>query len=310
MLDLWRNSEYKIICSNPEGTSLVNFHYTSCTSRCGEVTVGIYETTDNLGTSYYYRGDVENNYVSFAGYYWRIIRINGDGSIRIIYDGTSAHANGESSEDRQIGTSAFNSSSHRYSYGVGYTYSEGYQRPSLAPDTIEEQDSTIKGVLDSWYQTNIANQGLDDKVVSTAGFCNDREIETGYTWSSEPTDYAANERLNANRTPTLQCSNNNDLYTTKIGLITADEVSMAGGVSGQSNNSYYLYTGLYYWTMSPYNFYVGVSSFANVFSVGSNGSLNHWNVDGPLDFRPVLNLSADVTISGGNGTMDNPYVIA
>ncbi len=180
----------------------------------------------------------------------------------------------------------------------------------MAPDTIEEQDSTIKGVLDSWYQTNIANQGLDDKVVSTAGFCNDREIETGYTWSSEPTDYAANERLNANRTPTLQCSNNNDLYTTKIGLITADEVSMAGGVSGQSNNSYYLYTGLYYWTMSPYNFYVGVSSFANVFSVGSNGSLNHWNVDGPLDFRPVLNLSADVTISGGNGTMDNPYVIA
>ena len=307
MLDLWRNSEYKIICSNPEGTSLVNFHYTSCTSRCGEVTVGIYETTDNLGTSYYYRGDVENNYVSFAGYYWRIIRINGDGSIRIIYDGTSAHANGESSEDRQIGTSAFNSSSHRYSYGVGYTYSEGYQRPSLAPDTIEEQDSTIKGVLDSWYQTNIANQGLDDKVVSTAGFCNDREIETGYTWSSEPTDYAANERLNANRTPTLQCSNNNDLYTTKIGLITADEVAMAGGTVPSFNQSYYLYTGARngYWTMSPRSF----SDYALVFLVDSDGSLG-WNYVYRTWYgvRPVLNLSADVTITG-SGTIQDPYVV-
>ena len=74
-----------------------NFANSSCSSGCQEATVGIYEITDNLGTAYYYRGDVENNYVKFAGFYWRIIRINGDGSIRLIYDGTSAHANGESS---------------------------------------------------------------------------------------------------------------------------------------------------------------------------------------------------------------------
>ncbi len=61
---------------------------------------GIFEMEDDYGTSYYFRGAVENNYVKFAGYYWRIIRVNGDGSLRIIYDGTSAHANGESSDDR------------------------------------------------------------------------------------------------------------------------------------------------------------------------------------------------------------------
>ena len=68
----------------------------------------ICSASDAYGTSYYYRGNVTNNYVKFADKYWRIIRINGDGTVRVIYDGTSAHANGESSEDRQIGTSAFN----------------------------------------------------------------------------------------------------------------------------------------------------------------------------------------------------------
>ena len=81
---------------------------------------GIYKAEDDLGTSYYFRGAVENNYLKFAGYWWRIIRINGDGSIRVIYDGTTAHANGESSTDRQIGTSAYNSS-NTASYYVGYT---------------------------------------------------------------------------------------------------------------------------------------------------------------------------------------------
>ena len=90
---------------------------------------------DAYGTSYYYRGNVTNNYVKFADKYWRIIRINGDGTVRVIYDGTSAHTNGESSTDRQIGESAFNhywkknniqEATNSYVYndnaGVGYMY--------------------------------------------------------------------------------------------------------------------------------------------------------------------------------------------
>ena len=76
---------------------------------------------DAYGDSYYYRGNVTNNYVKFADKYWRIVRINGDGTVRVIYDGTSAHANGEESEDRQIGMSAFNSSYMDNAY-VGYMY--------------------------------------------------------------------------------------------------------------------------------------------------------------------------------------------
>ncbi len=280
-----------------EGTP--NFSQTATTDE------GVYATTDNLGTSYYFRGAVENNYVQFAGYYWRIIRINGDGSIRIIYDGTSAHANGESSSDRQISTSAYNSS-YNQSYYVGYTWTSA-QRPS-SPNSGTA--STIKGVLDSWYTTNITNQGLDDKVVSSPGFCNDREMRTGYSWSATPSStiyYKAYERLRTNKTPTLECSNTNDIYTTKVGLITADEVAMAGGVYNTNNTSYYLYTGQNYWTMSPRDF---GNWNAFVFIVHSSGYLSGNTVYNSNGVRPVLNLSADVTISSGDGTMNSPYIVS
>ena len=284
-----------------------NFASTSCTSGCGEATVGIYETTDNLGTSYYYRGDVENNYVKFAGYYWRIIRINGDGSIRIIYDGTSAHANGELSDDRQTGTSAYSASpNYNQSYYVGYMYQTGAQRPSSQNGGTT---STIKGVLDSRYSTNIAGKGYDDKVVSSPGFCNDRNTASGDNWVSSGTTfyYAPYERIYTIRQPSLQCSNDNDIYTTKVGLITADEVMYAGGTTS-SNSSYYLYTGQIYWTMSPYYFNAAYSS-ASVFRVNSSGVLSSSNVHSTRGVRPVINIASNVRITG-SGTISDPYVVS
>ena len=282
-----------------EGKGAPNFANIATTDE------GMYAAEDDLGTSYYFRGAVPDNYVQFAGYYWRIIRINGDDSIRIIYDGTTAHANGESSSDRQTGTSSYNNLVN-YSYYVGYTYQENAQRPSTQN---EGTASTIKGVLDSWYSTNIAGKGLDDKVVSSPGFCNDRNTANGDSWVSSGTifDYAAYERLNANKTPTLECNNNIDWYITKIGLISIDEVAMAGGVYGTNNASYYLYTGQFYWTISPCYFSGGT---AYVFSVNSAGTFNGHFVNDTIAVRPVLNLSADVTVSSGDGTMNNPYVVS
>ena len=83
---------------------------------------GIFEMEDDYGTSYYYRGSIENNYIQFAGFYWRIIRINGDGSLRIIYDGTQAHANGANSSNRFINTNTnYNTNSNDNKY-VGWMY--------------------------------------------------------------------------------------------------------------------------------------------------------------------------------------------
>ena len=109
----------------------------------GEDTYGyLCKAKDAYGDSYYYRGNVTNNYVKFAGFYWRIVRINGDGTVRVIYDGTSAHANGESSSDRQIGTSAFNSSYNDNAY-VGYMYgnSDIVEPSEYSSEFLEKKDT-------------------------------------------------------------------------------------------------------------------------------------------------------------------------
>ena len=306
-----------------------DFSKTSCTSKtyngtartCGEETVGIYEETTSKGKTYYYRGDVENNYLVFADKYWRIIRINEDGTVRIIYSGEKSKvdaagketvlANGYndgSTQYTQIQDSAFNVyPNYDRSEYVGYTYTEGLQRPS---NTSSGTASTIKGILDSWYSNNL--QSYDNKIASggSAGFCNDREMASGYTWSSEPSssiDYAAYERR-SNGTPSYECSNINDLYTTKIGLITADEVAYAGAAGTTSNYGYYLYTGNNYWTMSPYNI-SATNGLAWMFRVNSNGYLGAWGVGYADGVRPVINLKADVTISG-SGTASDPYTIS
>ncbi len=83
--------------------------------------VGMYANSDDDGMTYYYRGSTSSNYVKFAGFYWRVIRVNGDGTVRLIYDGKNPHINGESSSDRQIGTSKFNNFNNDNTY-IGYMH--------------------------------------------------------------------------------------------------------------------------------------------------------------------------------------------
>ena len=266
-------------------TNTPSFSNTSCSSGCGEKTVGIYKTEDDLGTSYYFRGDVENNYVLFANKYWRIIRINGDGIIRMIYDGTSAHDNGESSTDRQTGTSAFNSSYNDNAY-VGYMYGT-VGASDYATTHANTNDSTIKTALDTWYTNNIKNTTNEQYVVD-AIYCNDRELQSGTGAGTTQSYYKAYNRNSTNKTPTLKCNQVNDRFTKEttvsgvtgngaltypIGLITADEVAYAGGLyyqsDGSANNSkYYLYTNNTFWTMSPSHYSGSRASEFRVYSTG------------------------------------------
>lgn len=301
-----------------------DFSKSSCTNGsndggdCGEETVGIYEETTSRGTTYYWRGDVDNNYLIFANKYWRIIRINADETIRIIYSGEKSEVDAAGKERvlangyydgitdyKQIQESAFNSL-RTASYYVGYTYQTNAQRPS---SQNEGTASTIKEILDTWYSNNLAS--YDNKIASggSAGFCNDRNsyLNTSGTtasWvaSGSTIYYAPFVRVYTTHQPTLECGNNSDLYTTKIGLITADEVMYAG--QGNSNLGYYLYTGSSYWTMSPYYYNV----YARVFYVHRYGYLMDTTVDTVYGVRPVINLSSDVTITG-TGTIDDPYQV-
>ena len=271
---------------------------------------------DDDGEVYYFAGAPTDNYVKFAGYYWRIIRINGDGSIRIIYDGTSAHGNGESSTDRQIGTSAFNLENYNRSEYVGYMYTEGEQHGNTT-------DSTIKGVLDDWYNNNLKSYA--DKISTEAGFCGDREPSTDESTSNGQggtgttvTYYGGYIRLITNKKPNLKCKNDVDLYTVSgsskgnealsnpIGLITADEAAMAGAVYKEVNEYFYLFSGLVSWTFTPANSFS--TGNALEFRMGTDGLLGNSGVGYVGGIRPVINLASDVELTG-SGTSNDPYVV-
>lgn len=283
-------------------------------SKC-ENTNGIYAAEDDLGTSYYFRGFVENNYVKFAGYYWRIIRINGDGTIRMIYDGTSAHANGESSADRHVGSVKFNQNSKDNAY-VGYMYgSTGSNKYEETHENIN--DSTIKTANDNWYKTNIEDKGYS-QYVADAIYCNDRTLIKETETSVTDTFYGAFNREIFN-TPTLKCPQNNDKFTVSdtlgngnltypVGLITADEVMYAGGT--ELNSSYYLFIEDCFWTMTPSNYFHSTGSTgAAPYYVMTYGKIsNSYSYDDYM-LRPVISLKSDLSFSG-NGTMDSPFEIA
>lgn len=162
--------------------------------------------------------------------------------------------------------------------------------------------SNIKYFLDTWYNNNL--QAYDSMITSTPGFCNDRVYVNGSTLSDF--NFNAFTRLVTNKNPSLKCEYSEDLYIIKIGLITADEMSFAGGLSGTGNSNYYLY-GPNYWTMSPYSYFNG--GWADMF-LANGGAISNGTVDEERGVRPVINLSADTTIKSGNGTISSVYEIS
>ena len=248
-------------------------------------------TNEGKGITYYYTGNPDN-WVQFAGFYWRIIRINGDGSIRMIYQGTSANETGDGT---RIGTSAFNSSSSNKTY-VGLVY-DGTNQHGYGTN------STIMNTLNNWYNGNLAS--YEEQYIDTGiGFCSDRNMASGYNFnSSDIIYYAAYDRINVGAS--LQCnsedllSKDNGKMPNSIGLLTSDEYVLAG-----SEDSY-LDVGIDYWTMSPY--YFENYGIAFVFVVYQGGGLiDYWGVDGIWGVRPVINLRADVQLDG-SGTTTDPF---
>ncbi len=270
-------------------------------SKVATTDEGIFGVEDGMygGTSYYWRGTATTNYVKFAGKCWRAIRVNGDGSLRLIYDGTTCHANGTNTPDSIAVTSVQYNASYNQSNYVGWTYEGTSQR------TLSGTASNAKVQLESWYNSNIGNNTTYSSKIADGKYCNDRNVQSGSNWAAigNSFNYAGYKRLYTDYAPTLSCSNG-DIYSLKVGLVTADEVEFAGG-KNENNTSYYLYNGQYYWTMSP-SWWNG--SGAIVFRVDSSGNLDDAGVRSTFGLRPVINLHSDVTFTG-NGTIDNPFVV-
>lgn len=286
---------------------------------------------DNYGTSYYFRGNVSNNYVKFANLYWRILRINSDGTIRLIYDGTVAHKNGEFSEDRQIGTSPYNTLHNDNAY-VGYMY--GTPSSSSYEETHQNiNDSDVKKYIDTWYENNLLNVKYEQYLADNL-FCNDRRIgdynpsnqaNLGYgqsitiysnaygPWSAEAG--TINSKLG------FKCYQKNDGLTVKdfvngtaslkypIALAMKSEIVMAGGFNFY-NTTNYIYTGTDFWTMSPDSFYISNNEYTVTIRIQSKRGSGAGVVagNGSYGVKPVINLKAN-SLKNGLGTKEYPYTV-
>ena len=292
---------------------------------------------DGIGEDvYYYSGNTTNNWVKFGGFYWRIIRTNEDGSVRMLYSGTS-----HDTTEGYIGKSTFNGSLNNPMY-VGYMYGS---IGSLANNRTNTNSSTIKTTIDTWYKNNLLTN-YDKYISKSAIYCNDRSVGSGtYNTGSTNFFYGTYTRLGSNKVPSYKCGVNtsdglfegsqaiedkfsasssgggNGQLKYPIALMTADEISFAGGkeLHGLKSPFAWYYTNSvgssimgknYWWLLSPNRW--SSSSESGVYEVGNsigNGGLSNYTVNTSLAVRPVISLSSCVGIKSGIGTPASPYEI-
>ena len=366
---------YETILANNGGaasmTTLTSTDFAKVTTASDK---GMYKAQDDLGTSYYFRGAVDNNWVKYGKYtkdayivmdrkynyslvdscngfnfctklaskgddmYWRIIRINGDNSIRMIYTGTTAPDSNTKvvmTERTYIsdllqytvtsaGASKFNQKSDSAEY-VGYMYTIGQQHGT-------SQSSDIKTYLDNWY-ANYTDLNKTGTKITDQIYCNDRTASTSnvsystanYTtltsWNSKGTlyFYGANGRINKDNNPMLTCAVDSDRFTVNkingkgnsaltypIGLITIDEVEMAGNNFNESVKSHYLYTGAHYWTGTPAAF---DGDFSFEYSAMDESGFSMSDAGIRFAARGVVSLSSESKLLG-SGTYNDVYIVS
>ena len=312
---------WQIMDDNLTRETRTDFSTTFTTTNTGTLYIATEDNTQSEKTKvYYFAGNAKNNWVKFAGFYWRIIRTNHDGSIRLLYAGTSPDTT-----SGYIGTSKFNSSYNDSMY-VGYMYGTS---GSLENNRKNTNDSTIKGVIDTWYSNNLSNYS---KYISTeAVYCNDRKAPD-YDVSNE-FYYYVYTRINAGN-PTYDCEDSKDAFsgsnseaklTYPIGLMTADELAYAGGYMDTSLTSPYAWyytnstggsiTGdAWWWLLSPGGWGGlgpdgGAISWL-VYDFSGPGSLGSYYVSYSTGVRPVISLKTCALWTSGNGAPETPYEIS
>ena len=279
----------------------------------------LYTSTEDSKTVYYFAGNATDNWVKFGknasnqDLYWRIIRTNSDGGVRLLYHGTSTTAT-----DAYIGTSAFNSSYDNIAY-VSYMYGSLGSISSARENT---NNSTIKTTIDNWYISNLEAKGYTKYLSTTAVYCNDRSI------SSDSINFGAFTRLGTNKTPSYDCAATEDKFTVDtstgngkltypIALMTADEVSFAGGLYGANTPTWYYYNSVngsstgskFWWLLSPLDSSTSGSSMFIVRGSSNPGRLNYNYVYSNNGVRPALSLKSCVKYSSGDGSANEPYTI-
>ena len=319
----------KLLEDNPTIQTRSSFNTVFTTTNTGT----LYKATESIAGSaakdvYYFAGDAKNNWVKFANFYWRIIRTNADGSIRLLYSGTSPDTT-----EGYIGTSTFNTTSNSPKY-AGYMY--GDTDATLEEARTNTNNSTIKTAIDNWYENNLTS--YTNYLSNDAIYCNDRELVGGinayYNSDKGNFEFMSYQRLyvsnnDTSARPTYDCTNTKDAFsvnntetklTYPIGLMTADEISYAGGLAYTDLTSpyawYYLnsaggsITGTeLWWSLSPGIWRDNRAYLSRVAGSDNPGYLYLGNVGNSHGVRPVISLKSCIKYSTGNGSAENPYEI-
>ncbi len=273
-------------------------------------------------------GNCEEIVISKKGdpMYWRVIRTNEDGSIRLLYSGTSPET-----QTGFIGTSAINNEQVVDPLYLGYMYGTS---GSLENNRTNENSSTLKTYIDTWYKSNLVN--YTKYLSTTAVYCNDRTLSVSYPnyVIGEWMGFAGSDRLETNKAPSYNCAKTEDKFTTDssvgngkltypIALMTADEVAYAGGVFYTESKYpfYWVYNNadnisitnsIIWWTMTPNfgspNLSTGGGSWFGVNTTKPGRIGNPGRID-PLAVRPVISLKADMVYKSGDGSAEAPYEI-
>ena len=290
---------------------------------------------DDYGTSYYFRGAVTNNYVEFANKCWRIVRISGDGSVKLILhnDNTTGVANpcdtannsATAAFARYSGTtytSAFNTNYNDNAY-VGFKYGTA-GASDYASAHANTNNSTILTNLETWYNNNLKTY---ESVIDDNVWCNDKtnvtdttydplsQTPNGLGYAKNATYYGATQRLVSSSNsaggtgPSLKCNGELSKITSKVGLITADELAFAGYAKDLNNTTTYLQenaTDPDWWSLSPNYFNGGFASVLVVFGIG--GGFGFRDVNNAIGVRPAISLISSTSVTG-SGTSDDPYIV-
>ena len=324
-----------------------SFTYKKIISNKNTTEALLASTEDDYGTSYYFRGAVKNNYVEFANKCWRIVRITGDGSVKLVLhnDNTAGAANPCSSANNSTNaafarytgttyTSKFNTNKDDNAY-VGFKYGT-IGASDYATTHANTNNSTILTNLETWYTNNL--ESYESKLADTI-WCNDKSTfttdtggstyGTGLGYGTNQTGYGAYKRIYSGdaasyASPSLICPNDNNggklskftvkdttngngNLTYKIGLLTADEIAFAGSIFGKYNLSTYLQEN----ATSDEWWSLSPNKFnggnAGVWNVVS-GYLTYGSVNGSYGLRPVISLISSTNVTG-DGTSENPYIV-
>ena len=259
-------------------------------------------SSDMYGSTYNYKCNAVTYAHKGDDMYWRILRVDKDNKIKMIYAGSKAPSESTkvaiTGANTNMGFTAYNNEYNHAEY-VGFQYTVGSQRGTTT-------NSTIKTYLDNWY-TKYFNENIGTSRFIKTTFCNDRNTSSTWASTGSRVDYAPYTRLFADTpTPTFEC-NTADVVTNNLGLITADEIVLAGGKYNTDNIAFYLNNNMAYWAGSPYVFYGGSSLVFGLFPfVGLYIGRVYFR---GYAARGVVSLSSESKLLG-SGTYNDVYVVS